>query len=360
MARPMQWTNRGHARHAVALACALAAIVTASPGRAQPPPAPGPQAAADPRIEEAREAFRIGSALAKQAQWVDALAAFGRSARLRPHAVTTFNIAFCERALGRYARARKSFALALAAPEGALPENLAAESRGYLADIEQRLVRAAITMIRPGAALAVDGRPLEITSGGSPSHPTLVAGSREPGPGEPAPAASFDLLLDPGTHVIIVSMNGAPDAVVIRDFTPGAVPSLTLGPGAAPAKALVDVAPRAGLSPGRRAAAAMSFGLAGAGLLAGAVMGGLALHDRQSLDRQCKTKSHCPGSAQGTIDAMNDFATGSTIGFALLLAGAGVGGVVLLTADGAKPPAPRGPTASPWLGPGYAGIRGAF
>ena len=349
----MATTNRRRTRGvAMALACALGGLAASSPVSAQQPPG----APADPRIEEAREAFRIGNALAKQAQWVDALAAFERSARLRPHAVTTYNIAFCERALGRYARARKGFALAVDAPGGALPETLAAESRGYLAEIEQRLVRAVITLTRRGAALAVDGRPLE-AAGGSESRPTLVAGTRDPGPAEIVSAVSFDLLLDPGTHVFIVSVSGAPDAVMTRDFLPGAALALALGPTFVPVKVLPD----AGLSAGRRAAVAMSFGLAGAGLLAGAVMGGLALHNRQTLDRQCQPKNQCPPSAQSTIDAMNDFATGSTIGFGLLLGGAGVGTAVLLTADrGAKPASARGPAAAPWIGPGYAGVRGVF
>jgi hypothetical protein len=100
-------------------------------------------------------------------------------------------------------------------------------------------------------------------------------------------------------------------------------------------------------------------------------MGGLALHNRQTLDQLCQPKSRCPASAQGSIDAMNDFATGSTIGFGLLLVGAGVGTAVLLTGDGGAKPA-RSPsptaapspspslTAAPWIGPGSAGIRGAF
>jgi hypothetical protein len=362
MASPKQTTNRRGA--AVAMACALA-CTAASPARAQQPPGPtsappaSPGGPADPQIAEARDAFRIGSTLAKQAQWVDALAAFERSARLRPHAVTTYNIAFCERALGRYARARKSFARAIAAPGGELPQALATESRGYLAEIEQRLVRAVITLTRPGAALAVDGRPLE-SAGGAPAHPTLVAGTRGPGPAEAVKAASFDLLLDPGTHVLLVSASGAPDAVVTRDFAPGTTPALTLGPTSGPVK-LADATTRAGAGPGRRAGAAVAFGLGGAGLVVGAVMGGLALHQRSSLDAQCPTKSNCPASAQGTIDSMNHLASGSTIGFGVLVAGAGLGAVLLLTGTGGAKAAPaRGATATPWIGPGSLGVRGAF
>ena len=201
MPSPKQRTDRRGA--AIALACALASSA-ASPARAQqPPPAAGNAppavdgAPADPKIAEARDAFRIGSTLAKQAQSVATRWPRSSAPPGSAHAVTTYNIAFCERALGRYARARKSFARAIAAPGGELPEALATESRGYLAEIDQRLVRAVIALTRPGAALAVDGRPLE-SGGGAPAHPTLVAGTRDPGPAEAVKAASFDLLLESG------------------------------------------------------------------------------------------------------------------------------------------------------------------
>ena len=55
-----------------------------------------------PQILQARDAFRLGSTLAKQGRWSDALAAFERSARLKEHPVTTYNLAYCARALGQF------------------------------------------------------------------------------------------------------------------------------------------------------------------------------------------------------------------------------------------------------------------
>src|SRR5579859_6898324 len=60
-------------------------------------------------IVEARQKFVEGAALVKNAQWADAETAFEESARLHPHAVTTFNIGACERAMGRYTKARALF-----------------------------------------------------------------------------------------------------------------------------------------------------------------------------------------------------------------------------------------------------------
>jgi hypothetical protein len=348
----MRGTRR---RGAAWLACAATALATA-PAAAQAP-AEAKQETADPKIEEARDAFRIGNTLAKQAQWTEALSAFERSARLRPHAVTTYNIGFCERALGHYTRAKRSLTRALAAPGNELPEALAAEARGYLAEIEHRLSRAVVTLSRPGATVSVDGRPLE-AAGGKPSHPELVAGTREPGPAEPVGAPVFDLFIDPGTHVIVVGVPGAADTVVTREFTPGATLSLAVGPAEAAATPKAPPPPPAGGS-GRRTGAIVSFALGGAFAIAGGTFGGLALKDKSALDGLCVPKNRCPASAQGTIDGMNTFATVSTITLGAALAGVGVGVVLLVTSGGAAPRAPAA-AISPWIGPGSAGLRGSF
>src|SRR5688572_29232364 len=82
-----------------------------APDTAEPSASDG--AAEDPTLVRAREGFLLGTALAREGQWLDALAAFERSARLRAHPVTTYNLAYCERALGRYTRAQQLFNLAL-------------------------------------------------------------------------------------------------------------------------------------------------------------------------------------------------------------------------------------------------------
>src|SRR6476620_8522998 len=69
----------------------------------------------DTAAQRARELFSTGTALAKRMQWSEALSAFQGVARIRPHPVVTFNVGICERALGRYARARATFARVLEA-----------------------------------------------------------------------------------------------------------------------------------------------------------------------------------------------------------------------------------------------------
>src|SRR5947207_8021484 len=83
-------------------------------GRGAPPAPPGLETEPvglpeDSGVSAARDAFRQGSALARQGQWPEALTAFRRSAALKGHPITTYDIAYCERALGRYARASLHF-----------------------------------------------------------------------------------------------------------------------------------------------------------------------------------------------------------------------------------------------------------
>jgi tetratricopeptide (TPR) repeat protein len=74
-----------------------------------PAPTPGSDAARD----EAAAAFKLGTKLVSETKWGEALAAFERAQARVPHAITLFNVGVCERALGRYTAARRTFKAAL-------------------------------------------------------------------------------------------------------------------------------------------------------------------------------------------------------------------------------------------------------
>ena len=201
----------------------LVAFAFAPPAHAEPPS----------DVLDARAEFVRGAELVRKAQWADALAAFERSASLRPHAVTTFNMAVCERAIGHYTRARKALLAALEQSEAAspreLPESLATEAKGYLDEIERLLPRVRVKLEPGNADIAVDGRPLEpaaLHDAGEP--PVLFAGVRAPGRGEPPPSARFDILLDPGPHLVTLSRKGFADALVNKTVAPGSTSDLEL------------------------------------------------------------------------------------------------------------------------------------
>jgi len=180
----------------------------------------------DDATRQAREEFVRGTELVHHAQWSEALAAFERSAKLKPHAVATYNIAACERALGHYTRARVALREALAQNDAAqgsqLADSLATEAKAQLTQIDGLLATADVTLTPASAAVTVDGRSLE------PEGGTLVAGLRLPGPGEPPPAARFKLVMDPGVHVLTLSRKGYTDSVINKTFAPGTTTALDL------------------------------------------------------------------------------------------------------------------------------------
>src|SRR5579864_7838177 len=167
-------------RTLAATAAVLAATALAAPGRAR---AQDPAAADDPVVLEARREFTTGADLVRAERWGEALAAFERAAEKKPHAITTFNIAQCERAMGQYTRARRDFLGALeqdrASGGAQLPEISRVDARGLVAEIERLLAHVSVTLQPPEAAIAVDGRPLERDG----DRDAFVAGTLPPGPG---------------------------------------------------------------------------------------------------------------------------------------------------------------------------------
>ena len=182
-----------------------------------------------PDVARARELFARGAALVRTAQWTEALAAFEESSRLRPHPITTYNMGACERALGRYTAAQATLERALAeeAVTAKLPESLRTEAKTYLQEMERLLVHIQLTVTPSDAAVAVDGRPLQTTDRPD-GHRVLVAGRRAAGRGEALPAASVEVVLDPGTHLITLSRKGFTDALTNRTFAPGKHTALVL------------------------------------------------------------------------------------------------------------------------------------
>ena len=215
----------------------LAALLLAG----APPPKPSRQAEEpeeeSPTVAKARGLFMKGVDLVKKAQWSDALAAFEQSAKLKPHATTTFNIGACERAMGRYTRARMHFKAALARNKsnpGELAGSLQDEAKGFVKEIDDLLARVDVVLKPSTAAIAVDGRPLAKMQSGSTS--VYVGGIKEPGRGTVLGPSKFRVELNPGAHVITLSRKGYTDAVVNRTFAPGSTAKLDLVLDRLPAK----------------------------------------------------------------------------------------------------------------------------
>ena len=309
------------------------------------------EASEDPRVEQAREAFRLGSTLARQGQWRDALAAYQRSAELHPHAVTTYNIGYVERALGHLTLARRYLALALEPRTNSavqpLPENLQSLARSYLSEIDRRIVRVSVTLTDPRLAVSADGRPFDVVSSGG--RPLLAAGTAAPGRPTTPPAAAFDLMIDPGRHVFLLSLAGKGDTLHEHSFDSGSTPTLQLGiereskPSAfettqsasVPADKPVDSP--ASLRPWMWTA----FAVGAAGVVAGSVLGILAIEKDAELENVCKPRTNCPLNKMDDKDRLDLYATGANIGFGVGILGAGVGTALwLLDRPAAEQPVP--------------------
>jgi hypothetical protein len=217
--------HRRVARLAAGAIGALVLAVSAADARAGEGAAPPPAAS----VEEARGLFKEAVALTDVERWDDALVKFEQAAQLVPGAADiTFNVARCEKSLGRYTRARALFLQALDEnrTSGALDADEIADARRFLAEIEPKILRVAVTIERADVTVLVDGRPLE-RAPDQDGVPVMIAGTRRPGDGEAPPGTRFDLRIDPGTHVIAVGRKGV-STVVTRTLPPGVAGSLAL------------------------------------------------------------------------------------------------------------------------------------
>ena len=322
-----------------------------------PPSASHAGTASDPDVAAARAAFERGSSLSKSGDWEGALAAFEQSARLKPHPITTYDIAFCERALGRYVRATLHFEEALSvAGTALLPRELVSDATRCLDEVRPRIVHVAVERHPDDLAITVDGMPLEAVR----AHDGLVFVVAASATAKALPRGPIELWLDPGTHVFVGS--GPDDARVVesRTFSSGEASDLTLSlserptppPPAPPAPPDVS-RPRP-----NHTAAYIAFGVGGVGLLGAAVFSGLALSEKHSLDTDhlCVDKE-CPASYADRESRMVTFADLATASVATLAAGAAVGTYLLLTAPSSTTKSAR---LTPFVAGTYGGVVGRF
>ena len=211
--------------------------------------------------------------------------------------------------------------------------------------------------------------------------------------GQPVPAAALGLKrpVDPGSHKVSATADGYkpadttfsvadggsaaatlkmekdPNAVVAGG--PGPAPGGTAGPGS-PSEPGADTG---GKGSSNKTLALVAFGVGGAGLVVGAITGGIALGKSSSLNDACPDKK-CPSTSQSDVDSYKTVGTISTIGFIVAGVGGVTGLVLLLTApkDGAAAAssAPvtvkhdsakrEGVTMTPWFAGTSAGVAGHF
>ena len=339
---------------------------------AQTPPTQDPVQPAGPPevtdIGEAREAFRLGLGLSRAGQWTDALAAFQRSAHLKPHPVTTYNIGYCERSLGLYASAYGSFLLALDSGREAngehLPEEFETEARAYVAEAERRVAHAQVILGAPDLSIRVDGRPVVAVHPAANRSFYIV--SVEGTPDRTSLPPAFDLWLDPGRHLFAASRPGGPE--IVQSYAVSAGTSIEVRFGAAPTpvgtsapKDATDAREERGIAAGPNRTLALSvLGVGAAGLIASAVFAGLALSDKSDLDGTNCPGNVCPPPYHSQEEEMKRFASFATVGLVVGVVGAGAGAYLWFTAKPPRRGSDHGVTIEPRIGLGTAGVAGRF
>jgi tetratricopeptide (TPR) repeat protein len=201
----------------------LAACLFGRYAAAQDASAPTESAQPGDATARGRSAYQRGITLAHDEHWSDALSAFEEAAAARDAPLIRFNIAYCERALGRYVAARNGLRRVLADPTG-LDATQIDDAKAYLAETERLVVRVAVRLEPAAASLAVDGRSLVPDEGDAGAYLALGRG----GDGDPMNRADFVVVLDPGAHLFRATRTGHEHALVNRSYRDGDSAALDL------------------------------------------------------------------------------------------------------------------------------------
>jgi hypothetical protein len=222
-----------------------------------------------------------------------------------------------------------------------------------------------------GATITVTG-----PGGTEVANPNVVLD----GVGVNAASLGVRRLVDPGTHVLKVSADGYKAQEVHFTVTEGlsvnqpvtlekdpnatATPPTTPPPGTTPPGTGTTPPPGGGgvttppppVQHSTPILPIVAFGVGGAGLLLGAITGGIALGDHSTLANKCT--NGCPSSESGDLDSYHTMGMLSTVGFIVAGVGAATGAILLLTAP--KETTGSGFHVTPAIGLGSVGAVGSF
>lgn len=258
-------------------------------------------AANDPAA--AREQLKIGYGLAQDDKCEEAIPHLAESLRLDPKAITLINLADCEERVHRLTAAMGHWVDARARAQVESMKAIEEEATDRAKALEPRLARLTLAL--------APGTPADATV----ERDGVVLG---------APSLGIPLPLDPGAHVLVVKASGRADRRTEITLAEGE--SRTLAVEASPAGAapvVVASAPaeaRTGTSPLVWA----GFGIAAAGVVLGAISGGLALGAGSDAETACPNL-RCSQGAFDDVEGGRRWATVSTVSFVVAGVGAAIG-----------------------------------
>ncbi len=292
-----------------------AALLTAGAATAQ---------SSDKALAEAL--FQQGKQLFDQGKTDEACARFEESQRREPKLGTLLNLAVCHEKQGRTATAWAEFteAAALAEKKGETARSTFARERVAALEAKQSKITVVLKGDAPGLVVIVDGKDFSVHGVALPVDPgrhrvEAKASGRKPW--------STEIDVPPGPANLSVEV----PELAPEDPAPAATPpppTERLHPGTELPKP-ERPAPepeREGIHPATWAC----FGIGGAGLLVGAIAGGVSLGMAGDLEESC-TGGVCSTSAQrDDLSTANTLANVSNVGFGVGIAGVAAGVIVLL------------------------------
>jgi hypothetical protein len=321
---PFLWK---HARMLVRIACVLVLLFAVQSATAAP---------TAKEKAEAKTLWTKGKKLALSKKHDEAAAAFRAAHELDPKAQYQLDLARSLADAGRLVEARQLF--------------------GEVAETQEKDAQRA-KAVAAQQKKALDGRipsiKVVVVGGGEASAIVTVNGE--------SVEAGKDVPFDPGEYTVVARAAGGPEArdkVALAERDHKTV-TLTLS---APAQAPPEDEPdEGGGGGGTMIPAAISYAVGGAGLTVGAVFGVLAFQKTSEVEELCGGKT-CPGEYADDVATAQDYGTASTVAFAV--GGIGVAAGLILTftvgMSGGDDEKKESAWVVPVVGPGYAGVAGAF
>lgn len=163
--------------------------------------------------------------------------------------------------------------------------------------------------------------------------------------------------VNPGKHTLSIEMSGQPPETRSLDLKEKETRRIQIRWAATTATAAAKSSPPGTAAQGRSrsmVAPVLAFGVGGAGLVLGAVTGGIAMSKMDGFRQLCGPELQCPESVSGDLEGAKVAGHVSTVGFAVAGAGAALGALLLVL------PGKKGGPASVAVGPSGIVVTGTF
>ncbi len=326
------------ARRAISAAVCLA--IASSPLASFAQEVSQPAAGSPEAVASARSHFARGVKLYEEDDFRAALIEFTRAYELAPNWAVLYNVGQSYYQLRDYANALRTLEQYVNEGGAKIAADRRAQVDREIEEVRGRVAHVTLTVNVPDADITLDDTPL----GKSPLREAVLVGA--------------------GRHKLSAIKPGFVLTSKVIDIAGTDNVTVTLDLQAEPTRAQAGpVGPPPNYVP-----AAVVAGVGVAGLAVGTIFGVATISNKNSLNTECNAQKACPASAQGDIDAFSRNGIISTIGFGVGVAGLGVGTYLFVRernkgSESAMTPSAernRGPTVSPWIGLGSAGLTGSF